>query len=127
MEPLQIEATNTTPLVSFDYSVGQLELAGNSRPENIFGFYDPVIDWLKEYAKSPQPKTLFTFKMHYFNSASAKILHGIVNLLSSIQKSGNQVNVNWYYLEGDDESLESGKDYASLVAIPFEFIEVKTM
>jgi hypothetical protein len=127
MEPIKIEATGTTPAVTFDCNTGELELYGNSRPENIFGFYDPIIDWLKVYAKSPKDKTVFNFKLNYFNSASAKILHGIVNLLEGMKKAGHQVDVNWYYSEGDEESMESGKDYASLVSIPFNFIEVKSM
>lgn len=126
-ELFTIEATNTSPAISFNKKSGELELSGNSRPENIFGFYDPVIEWLREYVKDPAEKTVFNFKLHYFNSASAKILHGFVNLLTTLHKDGKSVDINWFYLEGDDESLESGKDYASLSTIPFNYIEVKTM
>ena len=127
MEPIRIEATNTTPAVSLDQKTGKLELSGNSRPENIFAFYDPIIDWLKIYEAQPCATTSFSFKLHYFNSASAKIIHGIVNLLAQISKAGNTVEIKWHYVDGDDESLESGKDYASLVSVPFQFIREASM
>jgi hypothetical protein len=126
-DTLKIAATNTSPEINFEKGSGVLEISGSSRPENIFGFYDPVIEWLREYAKSPSAKTTFNFKLHYFNSASAKIIHGIVNLLTTIHKAGADISINWYYADGDDESLESGNDYASLSPVPFNFVKVSTM
>ncbi len=32
-----------------------------------------------------------------------------------------KITIVWYYLEVDDDMLDSGKEYAEIVNIPFEF------
>lgn len=124
MEPLIIKSATTTPQVTFDGNTGQLLIEGVSRPEDVLSFYKPVFDWINEYVKNPCKETVLTFKLRYHNSASAKIVCRIMNMFDPLYKSGGKVQIKWYYNEADEDILEAGEDYQSLIDIPFEIIKV---
>jgi len=125
MDPLLIEAQESTPKVSFDKESSKFEISGKSFPEESRKFYAPVFEWLEEYAHNPNDKTWFEFKMEYFNSASSLILLEIMNILDKMNKADNEVKIIWNYLEGDDDMLEAGEEYAELVNVPFEYQAVE--
>jgi len=121
MGPLLIEAQESTPKIFLDKENSKFEIAGKSFPEESKTFYAPVFEWLEEYAKNPNDKTWFEFKMEYFNSASSLMLLEIMNILDKMKKAGNEVKIIWNYLDGDDDMLEAGEEYAELVNVPFEY------
>ena len=43
---------------------------------------------------------------------------------SAIHKAKNEVEVNWYYEEDDEDMLEAGEDYESIIRVPFKMIEI---
>jgi hypothetical protein len=45
--------------------------------------------------------------------------------LTQIKNQNKSLVVNWYYEQGDDDVLERGQYYASILGIPFQFIEVE--
>ena len=83
MEPLYIEPTEFTPKVFFDPENSVFEISGFSRPENVIGFYKPILKWLEDYndkvlsQNTNFEKSILTLnlKMTYFNSASSKFLN----------------------------------------------------
>ncbi len=121
MNPLLIEAQESTPKVYLDKESGKFEISGKSFPEESRKFYAPVFTWLEEYAKVANEQTRFAFTMEYFNSSSSLILLEIMNILDKIMKSGKEMKVIWGYLDGDDDMLEAGEEYAELVNVPFEY------
>ncbi len=121
MEPLYIEASNLSPIVILDKSKEIFLIKGRSLPENAFSFYDPIIEWLITYLRDPNPGTIFTFELIYFNSASSKAILQIVQILEKLIENGLQASVIWFYQEEDEDSLETGETYASLVDVPFVF------
>lgn len=125
MEILKIEGTGKTPTVMFNPNVGQLELSGRSIPENTMEFYGPLFDALDQYILTPSPKTIFNVQLEYFNTSSSKCLLDIFKKLQSLQLSGkSQVKVVWCYEEDDDDMLEAGEDYKSIVKLDFEMVVV---
>ena len=74
MEVIKIKGSDDTPNVILDAENGIFEISGRSLPEDVAAFYEPIIDWLDEYAESPNDKTVFDFKLEYFNTASSKLL-----------------------------------------------------
>ena len=121
MTELNIEGTSATPSILFDQQSGIFEIKGKSFPEESRSFYAPVFEWLEEYATNPNDETLFTFRLEYFNSSSSLIILEILNLLKSINNSGNKVVVSWNYLDIDEDMYEAGQEYAEMVNIPFEY------
>jgi hypothetical protein len=130
MESLYIEPTEFTPKVFFDPENSVFEISGFSRPENVIGFYKPILKWLEEYNDQVLSqninfsKSLLTLnlKMTYFNSASSKFLLDILLEFMKFMSKGNKIEVNWYYEDGDDEILESGEEIADMLGYNFNFI-----
>jgi hypothetical protein len=44
--------------------------------------------------------------------------------LETIHKAKNDVEVNWFYEEDDEDMLEAGEDYESIIRVPFKMIEI---
>lgn len=124
MEPISIEGTAKTPTVKFDAQSGIMEIKGRSIPENSIEFYKPLVDWLDEYAKSPQPKTEVKVQLEYFNTSSSKCILDVFKKLETINKGNSEVSIQWYYEEDDEDMLEAGEDYESIIRVPFKMIEI---
>lgn len=124
MEPIIIEGTPKTPTVHFDSAEGIFKLEGRSIPENSVEFYKPLVDWLDNYKESPLPKTVVEVKLEYFNTSSSKCILDVFKKLEVIHKAKNDVDIKWYYEEDDEDMLEAGEDYESIIRVPFEMIEI---
>lgn len=124
MEPLNIEGTAKTPNVKFDSVQGLIEIKGRSIPENSIEFYKPLVDWLEEYSKSPSSLTKVNIQLEYFNTSSSKCILDVFKKLETIYKAKNEVIINWYYEEDDEDMLEAGEDYESIIRVPFKMIEI---
>lgn len=121
MNQLLIEKTKSTPYVNLNPVSGIFTIGGKSLPEDVMSFYKNIMDWLHEYLKAPAPETKMIFEMEYFNTASSKLIFEIIRALSDASKNGNKFEIVWKYSEDDDDTLEMGKDYESLVDIPFSY------
>lgn len=117
MESLRISKTDETPEIIFDKSKGTFEISGRSLPEDSVEFYSPVFEWLKLYAKDPNPTTEFIFKLDYVNTASSKMVQDILAILEKIRG----VKVVWYFHDEDEDMEEMGQELAEIVEIPFEY------
>ncbi len=124
MEPINIEATPKTPSVKFNNETGVMEIKGRSIPENSIEFYKPLVDWLEVYAKNPLKKTQVDVHLEYFNTSSSKCILDIFKKLEAIHKAKHEVVINWYYEEDDEDMLEAGEDYESIIRVPFKMIEI---
>lgn len=125
MDPIVIEGTPKTPSVNFNAQKGTIEIRGRSIPENSIEFYKPMVDWLDHYSAVPAPKTVVNIHLEYFNTSSSKCILDLFKKLELIHKVKNAVVVNWYYEEDDEDMLEAGEDYESIIRIPFKLIEVE--
>ncbi len=126
LQVLEIKGSNKTPYIRFDPNTGVLEMRGRSIPENAVEFYKPLVDWLTEYAKNPKDKTEVNIQLEYFNTSSSKCILDVFKKLEEInKKEGKEVVINWYYEEDDEDMLEAGEDYQSILKIPFRMIEME--
>lgn len=133
MKPLLIEPIEFTPRVVFDVEKNHFEISGKSRPEDVSGFYEPIMNWLEEFTKeifanpnlnyAEDNPLSFHFKFEYFNSASSKMIFDILKKIRIIHNKGIPVKINWYYFIDDEDILDSGEELSKLVKIPFNFIE----
>ena len=42
-----------------------------------------------------------------------------------MNSSGHEIVINWHYEEDDEDMLEAGEDYQSIINVPFKMIEVQ--
>ena len=125
MEKINIESTPKTPSISFDFEKGFLEIKGRSIPENSIEFYKPIVESLEKYGSKPQGTTTVNIQLEYFNTSSSKCILDVFKKLESIHKSGNQLVINWYYEQDDEDMLEAGEDYQAIINVPFKMIQIE--
>jgi len=100
----------------------------------VIGFYRPVLKWLDEFSEAVLSKNIdfnkslltVNLKMTYFNSASSKFLLDILLEFMKYHSRGNEVVINWYYEDGDDEIQESGEEISDMLGYSFNFIPYQT-
>jgi len=123
MEPLIIKETEDTPEIIFNPEDETFKISKVSVPEDAYEFYDPIINWLKEYAEAPNEETIMEFDLEYVNTASSKQLIQVILALEEVAKNG-KVIAKWFYEEIDEDMQSLGERYAKLVDVKFEFIEI---
>jgi hypothetical protein len=121
MENLIIAKSEKTPLIEFSEQ-GELRIEGRSVPENPIEFYKKPFAWLKTFA-SNRPKAINVhIALDHFNTASSKVLLDMFRHLEPAKLEGSNINIYWYYNEEND-MMEAGEDYASIVKYPFHFVK----
>jgi hypothetical protein len=123
MELLKINATEDTPQVILDSENRIFEISGRSLPEDVVVFYQPVMQWLKEFEKSPIENFELSIKLEYFNTASSKLILDILLKLEDMFFNGTKLKVKWFYLSTDSDMKEAGEEYSEIVGLPFEITE----
>jgi len=123
MKELKLPGTKSSPDVILNPS-GIIKIKGRSISENILDFFKPVEEWVIEYIKTPADITCLDITLEYFNSASAKLLIQLFLKISYVQLKNKKFIINWYYEEGDEDILERGEYFSSVLNIPFNFIRV---
>jgi len=63
--------------------------------------------------------------MDYFNSSSSLMILEILHSLDRIFQNGKKVKVYWFYLSNDIDMLDAGKEYATMVSVPFTFESIE--
>ncbi len=120
---LKIAGTEDTPEIMFDTEQKEFMISGRSLPEDVTSFYAPVFDWLNDFAGQFAGKTIFKFRLEYFNTASSKIILDILMRLEELVTSASaNLLIEWHYSEADDDMLEAGEEYKDLVELPFSLV-----
>jgi hypothetical protein len=122
MNILNIKGTDDTPSVILDKEKGLLEISGRSLPEDVNQFYEQILDWIDKYSENPNDRTVFNFKLEYFNTASSKVILDILLKFEEIVEKGKEVLIKWHYHEEEEDMLEAGEEYADIVEIPFDYV-----
>ena len=123
MKELIIKASEDSPRIELIASENIFHISERSFPENATEFYKPIIDWFNEYKTSPNSTTILEVKLEYFNTSSSKQLAKILLILEKISKTSS-VLIKWFFAENDIDILSSGKRYAKLIDLKFEFIQL---
>ena len=122
MDDLIIKKENNTPKIEFRTD-GELHIEGRSVPENPIRFFEPIFNWVDDFRlQSPKKVNIYIF-LEYFNSGTSKLLLKFLKQMERMRYSGTDVNLYWYYNENDQDILEAGQDYETIVKLPFRFIE----
>jgi hypothetical protein len=124
MEELRISPTKNTPEIILNPE-GIIRIKGRSIHENVADFFEPVEDWISTYITVPADITSVDLNLEYFNSASAKVFIHILQKITYVTLKHKKFILNWYYEDGDDDILERGEYFASILDVRFNFIKLK--
>jgi len=122
MRPIRIEETPFSPEVNLDKERSRFEFYGKCFPEDSHEFFNPIIDWFREYVVAPNRETIVIFKLDYFNTTSSKKFIDIFNILKEVHRQKKTIMIHWYYRTGDEDMFESGETISEIVSLPFKFI-----
>lgn len=123
MEDVFISSTDKTPEVSFKLS-GELHITGKSIPEDAEDFFAPLLKWLESYLENPAPTTSLNLNLEYFNISSSKRILFLLYKVNELVDKKRDVKVRWFFDDHDEDMFEVGQDYAFMVKVPFEFVEI---
>jgi hypothetical protein len=123
MEELRIPPTKNTPEIILNPE-GIIHIRGRSIHENVTDFFGPIEDWVTEYIEGPAEVTCVDLNLEYFNSASAKVFIHLLQKITYVSLKHKKFIFNWYYEDGDEDILERGEYFSSVLDVPFNFIKL---
>ncbi len=124
MEELRFAPEKTTPEIIL-LPEGSIKIRGRSIHENAAVFFAPVEEWILAYIRTPADITSVDISLEYFNSASAKIIISLLQKITYVSLKHKKFVINWYYEEGDDDILERGEYFASILGVHINFIRIR--
>ena len=124
MQVLRIQQSKNSPEILLD-PAGTIKIKGRSIHENAAEFYEPVDDWITSYINDPAEVTCVEINLEYFNSASARIFISLFQKITFVSLKHKKYLFNWYFEEGDEDILERGEYFSTVLDIPINFIRIK--
>jgi hypothetical protein len=122
MENLLIKGTSRTPEIALNKD-GNLRIKGRSIPEDPGFFYKPAQSWIATYLLTPCANTVLQIELEYMNSGSAKSILEILLTICELAQNGHSLSIAWLYETGDEDMLEKGEYFESIVKHKFTFLE----
>jgi hypothetical protein len=123
MELMSISPTKNTPEIILDPK-GMIRIRGRSIHENVTEYFAPVEEWITGYIESPAELTCVDMNLEYFNSASAKVFIHLLQKITYVTLKHKKFIFNWYFEDGDEDILERGEYFASVLDVPFNYVKV---
>jgi hypothetical protein len=120
-----ISPTRSTPEVILDPK-GMIRITGRLIPENAIDFFNPIEEWINEYFYNPADITCFEIFLEYINSVGTKFLLDTIHKIIHIHLSNNtkKLIINWYYKDEDEDMLEKGSFFSSVLEVPVNLIRI---
>lgn len=119
-EPLNLEATECTPSVRFDPASSTLMMEGESYPENVSAFYEPIFAWVKQTAPSLESLRVVLF-FSYLNTSSTKSMLDFFQMLEDLHLSGSpKLEVVWRHRNQLEVMREAGEELAEDFRLPIQ-------
>ncbi|MDF2925753.1 MAG: hypothetical protein K0R57_4667 [Paenibacillaceae bacterium] len=123
MKSLYIAATKSTPEVQFLPEDKLLQFIGQSYPENVFKFYEPVLQWVDEYLEQPVTQPLMIrIQIPYMNTSSTKCYMMMLEKFDDAYAAGKDVSLQWLYNPDNENELECAEEFKEDLSLPFHII-----
>ncbi len=121
-----INKTYSTPQIDFNADTGELNISGESFPENASRFYTPVVQWIRDFVNGTDVRKIrVDIEIVYFNSSTSKVLLNIFDILEDAVEGGRDVTVNWRCSKDNESALECGEEFREdLESLPFNIVIV---
>lgn len=108
--------------INFNKDSGILEMSGSSYPENALDFFNPIVNWIKEYIVEIKKPIVMNIRLNYLNTSSTKCILDIFEILEQYHKSGGNIKINWYYEKDDEDIKETGEELSEDFNFPISFM-----
>ena len=119
LKSINIDGSKNTPKIDFNNLTGELRLQGRSFPENTARVYQPLLDWIREYIRTPCQITNLHLKLEYFNSSTLFWIIKIVKSLCEIDKSKAVLYIHIYF-DNEDFDYEEADELRDVISSVFD-------
>lgn len=120
-EEKQAPGLKTMPEVSFDK--GRLRIQGWSLLDDASEFYDPIIQQLQDYSKTPDGNISMEFELEMVNCSTNKSIMSMLHIGEDLHRTGRDVRVTWKYNAEDEVMFDHGQLFKSISKVPFDLEE----
>jgi hypothetical protein len=120
---LEIKQTAETPHILFDHKKGKFLLRGKgtSDYDNVIAMFKTITNEFESFDKKYPEKPLIA--SFCFDIIHKELSGHLLYFFQCIAIRRNTI-VYWFFNNGDSDMLDAGKDYESVVNLPFRFIEI---
>jgi hypothetical protein len=112
--------TKNTPEVILDPK-GIIKMTGRLIPENAIEFFNPIDEWINEYFCNASDITYFVICCEGIKHL-LDFFHKIIHI--HLKNNKKKLKIDWYYKDGDEDILEQGTFFSSVLKVPFNFIKI---
>lgn len=110
---LEIEPTDRTPLVRLDEQGCEMQISGESWPENVTAFFGHINEVLTRYFTAEAQQLDVHIDLVYFNSGTARALGDMMRQLDQFAAAGHTIALVWQCDKSDDIAYEFAEDIAA--------------
>jgi hypothetical protein len=120
-----LSPTRSIPEVIIDPK-GIIKITGRLIPENPMDFFDHLDELINEYFYSPSDITCLEICLEYINSEGTKYLIDTIHKIIHIHLKDNKKKllINWYYKDDDEDILEKGTFFSSVLDVFVNLIKI---
>ncbi len=122
MNNLTLSPAKDTLSVICNHQTGVIELEGVSYPQDAADFFNPIYEWLENYIDQVGAAITLNLRINYLNTSSTKCLFDFIDRLEEYYKTGQEVKINWYYEQDDEDIKETGLEFQEDMELPFELL-----
>ena len=127
MDNLILAASDRTPQIDFNSTLGVFLISGSSIPEDCLAFYKDVFKWLDSYVERPSANTVLELRFKFFNTSTSKCLFSIFKKIETLKSNGFEASIKWYYQLDDTDMYESGLDFQQMIKVPFKIERIMSV
>lgn len=99
------------PEVRLIVETGICTIEGESYIEEAPDFYLQIQEWVNAYFAEGYKSITFNFRLSYFNTSSSRCIVDLMRLLAKYHQMGNEIVINWYVQEGDEDLQEEIEEF----------------
>jgi hypothetical protein len=119
----KILSTAKTPEIFLNPD-GVVTIKGRWMMENSDNFSKILSDWFDTNVFELPEITAVNVFLEYFCNLNLVILISLLRKMLGIKLMQNELTINWYYEEGDEDILDMGEYISSILGTPFNFIMI---
>ena len=121
MEVFRLEKSAHQPKVVLDPESGNILFEGNLVAQNIRNFFDPIFEWCHQYFKAGAESANVEVRMPHYNTAASKMIVQMFCLLKDYEEGGAKINVDWFYVDEDEDMVELAHETEEVSGLKFNF------
>lgn len=114
--------TQSTPRITFNSSINEWCITGNSYSSEAYLAFDLINNWLNEN-EDRLDICFFKFQMEFINTKTSKVLLELFLRLRKIEKNKQlKLNITWHHEKDDEDMKEVGEILFELADLPKNLI-----